>query len=255
MLHGLKSTIRNFVRQFGYDIVPLRDFKDRDFAIHLSQVLRKLEIDCVIDVGANTGQYHDFLRDKVGYRGLILSVEPVQRNIDILERRAAEDPYWHILGHALGRSRGELPIKVMKSDQFSSFLAPDNRAIPSFNGLNEPEHVEIVQVHTLDAILPDLRALHGFHRPYLKLDTQGFDLEVLAGAAESLPQVWALQSEASIIGIYQGMPNYVETIQALNERGFEISGLYPVSRDPALRLVEFDCVTINRRFIPPVAAA
>ena len=76
--------------------------------------------------------------------------------------------------------------------------------------------------------------------------TQGFDIEVLRGAGDSLPGVKALQTEASVIGIYKGMPQYMDTIRYLEERGFDITGLYPVSRDSALRLVEFDCVMINR---------
>ena len=97
-----------------------------------------------------------------------------------------------------------------------------------------------------DVVLPVLQERLGFDRPYLKLDTQGFDIEVLQGGRDSLGAVRALQTEASVIGIYKGMPGYVDTIRYLDERGFDITGLYPVSRDSSLRLVEFDCVMINR---------
>jgi hypothetical protein len=103
-----------------------------------------------------------------------------------------------------------------------------------------------VTVRTLDVVMPVLQERLGFERPYLKLDTQGFDIEVLQGAGESLRMARALQTEASVIGIYKGMPGYVDTIRYLEERGFDITGLYPVSRDSSLRLVEFDCVMINR---------
>jgi hypothetical protein len=95
-------------------------------------------------------------------------------------------------------------------------------------------------------VLPALRERLGFERPYLKLDTQGFDIEVLQGSRDSLGAVRALQTEASVIGIYKGMPGYVEIIRYLDEHGFDITGFYPVSRDSSLRLVEFDCVMINR---------
>jgi FkbM family methyltransferase len=254
-LRPLKTWIRNTARALGYDILPLRDMKDRDFSIHLGQLFRFLEIDCVLDVGANTGQYHDFLRDKVGYRGLIVSVEPVRHNIEILQSRRADDSRWDILGYALGRAESTLPIHVMKSDQFSSFLTPDNSAVPSFDGLNEAAHTETVPVRRLDDVLPVLQQRHGFRNIYLKLDTQGFDLEVLAGAQASLPGIKALQTEASIIGIYKDMPDYVETIRVLNQRGFDISGLYPISRDPGMRLIEFDCVMINRAVVATDTAA
>ena len=48
-----------------------------------------------------------------------------------------------------------------------------------------------------------------------------------------------------MIGIYKGMPTYMETIRYLGECGFELSGLYPVARDRSLRLFEFDCVMIR----------
>ena len=186
MLKIVKDSVLRVSRSLGYDIVPLREMKERDFALHLRELLARLEIDCVLDVGANVGQYHDFLRNKVLFDGPIVSFEPVSR------------------------------------------------------------HVETVAVRTLDVVLPVLQERLGFDRPYLKLDTQGFDIEVLQGGRDSLAAVRALQTEASVIGIYKGMPGYVDTIRYLDERGFDITGLYPVSRDSSLRLVEFDCVMINR---------
>ncbi|MEK9970497.1 MAG: FkbM family methyltransferase, partial [Ferrovibrio sp.] len=176
----------------------------------------------------------------------IISFEPVSHNVAILQQRSASDPKWEIVGHALGSTRSSLPIHVMKSDQFSSFLPPDNSGVPGFDGLNETEHVETVAVYPLDEVFPVLQRRLGFSRPYLKLDTQGFDLEVVRGAAATLPHVAAMQTEASIINIYEGMPGYMDTIRFLNERGFDISGLYPISRDPGMRLIEFDCVMVNR---------
>ena len=69
---------------------------------------------------------------------------------------------------------------------------------------------------------------------------------MLEGARQSLPGMLALQSEASVIGIYKGMPGYMDTIRYLGDCGFDITGFYPVSRDRSLRLIEFDCVMINR---------
>ncbi|SKA37901.1 methyltransferase, FkbM family [Enhydrobacter aerosaccus] len=246
MLKIVKDSVLKVSRSFGYDIVPLREMKERDFALHLGALLEQLKIDCVLDVGANVGQYHDFLRNKVLYEGPIVSFEPVSRHVALLRERAQADDDWHVEGYALGAKDGNLPINVMVSDQFSSFLQPDNSRVRDYDGLNVPQHVENVTVRTLDVVMPVLQERLGFERPYLKLDTQGFDIEVLQGAGDSLPLVRALQTEASVIGIYKGMPGYMDTIRYLNERGFDITGLYPVSRDSALRLVEFDCVMINR---------
>jgi FkbM family methyltransferase len=249
MLKIVKDSVLKVSRALGYDIVPLREMKERDFALHLRALLDFLKIDCVLDVGANVGQYHDFLRDKVLYGGPIVSFEPVRRHIDLLRDRARADGGWHIEGYALGAKNGNLPINVMVSDQFSSFLQPDSSRVHDYDRLNVPCHVENVLVRTLDMVMPALREKLGFERPYLKLDTQGFDLEVLQGARQSLPEMRALQTEASVIGIYKGMPGYMDTIRYLDQCGFDITGIYPVSRDRSLRLVEFDCVMINRAAI------
>ena len=249
MLKIVKDSVLKVSRSFGYDIVPLREMKERDFALHLRELLARLEIDCVLDVGANAGQYHDFLRDRVLYDGTIVSFEPLSRHVEALRARSRSDRNWHVEGYALGSKQGSLEINVMVSDQFSSFLEPDHDRVGDYAGLNVADHAETVAVRTLDGVLPALQERIGFKRPYLKIDTQGFDIEVLRGAADSLPAMRALQTEASVRSIYKGMPGYTEIIHYLDDRGFDITGLYPISRDKSLRLVEFDCVMINRAAI------
>ncbi|MBL0899485.1 MAG: FkbM family methyltransferase [Reyranella sp.] len=247
MFKIVKDSVLKVSRSLGYDIVPLREMRERDFALHLRELLARLDIDCVLDVGANVGQYHDFLRDRVLYEGKIVSFEPVARHVEVLRERAREDPDWHIEGCALGARDEQMEINVMVSDQFSSFLEPDHRRVGEYSELNVPKAKETVTVRTLDVVMPVLQERLGFERPYLKLDTQGFDIEVLRGAGDSLPAVRALQTEASVLGIYKGMPGYIDTLRHLDGLGFDITGMYTVSRDTALRLVEFDCVMINRR--------
>ena len=256
MLKIVKDSVLKVSRSFGYDIVPLREMKERDLALHLRELLKRLDVDCVLDVGANAGQYHDFLRDRVLYDGPIVSFEPLSRHVATLRERSRGDRAWHIEGYALGSSDGSKPINVMVSDQFSSFLEPDHARMREYADLNKPSSTEMVTVRTLDVVMPVLQERIGFERPYLKIDTQGFDIEVLRGGRDSLTAIKALQTEASVINIYKGMPQYMDTIRFLDERGFDITGFYPVSRDSALRLVEFDCVMINRtaRLAPAGAA-
>ena len=90
------------------------------------------------------------------------------------------------------------------------------------------------------------QSIHELDRLYLKMDTQGFDLEVVRGAPAVLPTVRALQTEASILPLYQGMPSWITAVETLQGLGFEISGFFPVSTDPNMRLIEVDCVMVNR---------
>src|SRR5258708_39704342 len=91
MLKIVKDSVLKVSRSLGYDIVPLREVKERDFALHLRELLTRMEIDCVLDVGANVGQYRDFLRDKVLYEGPIVSFEPVSRHVELLRGGAQTD--------------------------------------------------------------------------------------------------------------------------------------------------------------------
>ena len=246
MLKIIKRSVLTVSRALGYDIMPLRDVGERDFAIHLRTLFAAFDIDCVLDVGANTGQYRDFLRERVPYRGPIVSFEPVAHNVRILQERAAGDSRWTIEGYALGSANGSSTLNVSNESQFSSFLEPSRSSGTSYIAtLVATDHTETVAVKTLDEVLRPLQERLAFRRPYLKIDTQGYDLEVLRGAASSLPCIPALQTEASVIAVYKGMPSYTDTITFLNQQGFAISGLYPVARDPRLRLLEFDCVMVN----------
>ena len=68
------------------------------------------------------------------YDGPIVSFEPVSRHVELLHERARADGDWHIEGYALGAQDGSLPINVMTSDLFSSFLEPDNSRVLEFEG-------------------------------------------------------------------------------------------------------------------------
>src|SRR5262249_32287330 len=157
MLKIVKQSVLRVSRSLGYDIVPLREMKERDLALHLRELLRRLDIDCVLDVGANAGQYRDFLRNKVFYDGIIVSFEPVAQHVQTLRERSRAARDWHVEGYALGSREGSLPINVMVSDQFSSFLEPNPEAVSEFADLNKPARSETVNVHTLDMVLPALQ--------------------------------------------------------------------------------------------------
>src|SRR5262245_2099666 len=185
------------------------------------------------------------IREDGGVPGPILSFEPVRRYADVLVERAKQDPNWEICRYALGSAPGSAEIHITQSPGLNSFLAPRHDLVEGFWSEGSVLGKELVEIRTLDAVFPELKARVGFQRPYLKLDTQGFDLQVLQGGPESFRSVVAYQTEASIRPIYEGMPDFLDAIRFGNERGFELSGMFPVYLDDAMRLIEFDCVFVN----------
>ena len=80
------------------------------------------------------------------------------------------------------------------------------------------------------------------------MDTQGFDLATFRGAGERVTELLGLQSEVACVPIYEGMPRMAEQLTEYERAGFEITGMFPVSRDrPSLRVIEFDVVRIGQR--------
>jgi FkbM family methyltransferase len=242
---AFKDAAQKIVRSLGYEVVPTAALEHHAFARHLDRVFRDLGIDSVLDVGANRGQYRDFLRHRVGFSGWIVSFEPVPHNAALLRERATSDPRWVIQGYALGSQDAALPMNIMQPDFLSSFRRPDASKLRLYTERDVFDHVEAVAVRRLDLVLAELRHSYPLANPYLKLDTQGFDLEVIRGASSTLPTVRALQTELSVRPFYQNAPSYREMLDALTERGFEITALCPVGRDDQLRVIEFDCVMIN----------
>ncbi|MFZ0548457.1 MAG: FkbM family methyltransferase [Candidatus Promineifilaceae bacterium] len=224
----------------GYELTSQPPKSER-LDIHLQRLFQKLNINCIFDVGANRGQYGRFLRQS-GYTGRIISFEPVSADFALLQAQAADDPEWQTHQIALGREENTAEINVTSDSLFNSFLKP-NEFIRG-QGLRI-SHVESVQIRPLDALFDQSLAEINQPQPYLKLDTQGYDLEVLAGAEKCLSRISALQTELSIKPVYEQMPYYLDSIAHLEKMGFEVTGLFPIARDNALRVVELDCVMVR----------
>ncbi len=182
----------------------------------------------MLDVGANRGQFRDQLRHDVGWDGLIVSVEPQPKLAAALRQRAASDPRWLVVERALGPAPGRATFNVTAGDVYSSFLEPDAPA--DFADRAASTVVDRVDVEggPLDARVDARARDHGGRRPYLKLDTQGYDLQVLAGGRRALEAIYALQTELSFRALYRDMPGWVESVATLKDLGYEVSGFTPI---------------------------
>jgi FkbM family methyltransferase len=210
---------------------------------HVAQLLRMYRVNCVLDVGANRGQYARRLRT-AGYTGRIVSFEPVPEAFAELARAAAGDPAWNVHRCALGREDGVTSINEVPGT-LSSVLPPTPFGARRYARLRPPVARE-VEIRRLDGMLDD--AVRGLSPPrvYLKLDTQGYDIEVFAGLGDRVQQLVAMQAEVALMPIYQGMPRMPEAVAEYEAAGFEITALYPVSRERrTARVLEFDCVMVR----------
>jgi FkbM family methyltransferase len=212
-------------------------------ARHVAGVLELYRANVVLDVGANRGQFGRRLR-AYGYRGHIVSFEPVPEAFAALERRAAGDPRWTAHRCALGEEDGAMAMQVVQGTM-SSLLTPTAFGADRYGQFADAVEVE-VPVRRLDGLLDEVLAHVPDPRPFLKLDTQGYDLPAFRGLGERVAGFVGLQSEVALLVIYEGMPRMPEALAAYEAAGFEVSGLFQVSRQSATaRLVEMDCVMVR----------
>ena len=226
-------------REEGPSVVSDRDdYLDK----HLADVLERLGVDVVVDVGANYGQYRALLR-QIGFAGRIVSFEPVARPFQHCAALAADDPGWDVHRLALGRRAQRRRIKVGSSDDFSSFLGLSRYGRKTFEELSLGTR-QRVDVRTLDSVWDELVGGDA-RRVFLKTDTQGWDMRVYRGASRHLDRVIGTQCEIAVQRLYRRMPSYRRTLAFLERRGFALTGLYPVWRDAELRVGELDCVMVR----------
>jgi FkbM family methyltransferase len=240
---ALKKSAHKVFNLFGFDLIKRGHF-DQSFGAHLLKVFSSRKIDCVLDVGANIGQYGLFLRE-IGYTGHIVSFEPVKSVFEELLRNSDGDPKWICFNVALSDESKLNEINVYEGTQFCSFLDISEYAKNVWDDVGAATK-EIVKTVRLDDVFPELKGRLQCNHIYLKLDTQGFDLNVFRGATETLRDIHAMQSELSLISVYEGMERSFAGVEHYCEAGFFISGMFPINVEKSLAVIEYDCVLVKR---------
>lgn len=228
----MKNRFREIARRFGYDVINSRgSFVVRgDIVLTFVELLEKLRLQTVLDIGANSGQFATALR-KLHYKHTIVSFEPLSACHTMLSSSAAHDSNWIIAPRmALGDAAGMSVINVAGNSYSSSLLPMLER-----HREGAPESLytgtEEVEVVTLDSFLRNVD--YNLRRPMAaKLDTQGFEERVLSGASETLASVDLLLLEMSLIPLYDGAPHFSRLYSNLVRAGFTCVSLMPVFVDP-----------------------
>lgn len=174
--------------------------------------------DLVLDVGANTGQYGRQLRS-TGFRGRIVSFEPLPDASAELERAINGDSLWEGRNLALGEKDGQVTMNVSGNSVSSSVLSMEQRAE---RAAPDSAYVDTcdVQMARLDSVAPSLLSPDG--RIHLKLDVQGYEMQVLQGATLTLPRIASVEAEMSLVPLYEGQALLPELIDHLSSEGFQL---------------------------------
>lgn len=232
------SAVRTVTRRLG--IYPLPGSHSR----HLLNVLHHKKINCVIDVGAHFGEFGSLLR-KIGFRGRILSFEPVTDSFRRLQARAKGDTDWKTFNFGLGSSNHSTVIHLYESSFFNSMLPPSGEG-DRFGSHMSEKGTETVSIRKLDSAFAEVIDDLPNPRIFLKMDTQGYDLEVFRGTAASLANVHGLQSELPGVCHYADQPLMGPVLSEYWAAGFRPSGFFPVNHEyDGLTVMEWDCILMR----------
>ena len=235
MKSSIKHTLRSLAEASGFDVRRTSVYTSPKLRHHL--LFSQLQIDLVLDVGANTGQFARQCR-AAGYQGEIISFEPSAAAHASLLRSAAADPLWNVAGRmALGAAEGEIEINIA-ANSYSSSILPMLHTHLSAAPASRYLHKENVPLHRLDDVLvPSARNI------FLKLDVQGYEPQVLAGAPQLLAHTSAVQLEMSLLPLYEGEVLMPEICAQMTADNFDLWDLEPSFRAPTTgRLLQIDAI-------------
>ena len=216
----------------------------RTHSRHLLKLLRHLRINCVLDVGAHYGEFGALLRE-FGYCRHIVSFEPVSASYKLLQARAERDGKWTTFPFGLAAADGTAEIHLYRSSDFNSLLEPSG-VQDRFAANTEELGTETVILRRLDSVFGECLAGIAEPRVALKMDTQGYDLEVVRGAHESLKSILMLQSELPGISHYAGQAKMIPALEHYWAEGFRPTGFFPVNYETdGVTVMEWDCVLMR----------
>ena len=244
---GLRSASRRARHSRLIDTRELYRYWEEE---QLRRVFRTYAPDCVFDVGANTGQYATMLRRRVGYRGLIVSFEPDPSTARELRKKTHGDDRWLGSDHAISVQDGEQAFNIMADSEFNSLSVPDHTQTALFRQKNTVSSTVKIRTETLASALGRLRRQHGFQRPFLKLDTQGWDTRIVEASAHAMPEFIGLQSELSVKKLYAHSTDFRDALSLYEKCGFVLSAFVPNNAGHFPVLIETDCIMVNRRLLP-----
>jgi FkbM family methyltransferase len=217
------------------------DRSERIFAFHA----KRRGVQRLLDIGANTGQFAAKMR-RFGFDGTIFSVEPLPDAHIQLRQHAQPDVRWIPLPRqAAGRARSRLALNVAQNGWSSSLLPTHENHLRAAPQARTIAHETVFVTKTADLLRSSLmREIDA-----LKIDVQGYELEVIEGFRSCMDGIDLLLLEMSLVECYVGAPNLFALDRLLvDELGFSRVSFEPSYYDDQAGVVQqFDGIYVRDR--------
>ena len=223
----MEERIKDFARKY-LGIELRRANVMNSTPVLLKSILETQKTDLILDVGGFTGHYGQEIRSG-GFTGEFISFEPIKNNFEQLKSKADKDANWHYHNVGLGTKSEELTINIAGNYASSSLLGMHQNHV-DFAPNTAYKSQEKIQIKRLDEVITKAE-IEKYRSVYMKIDVQGFELNVLEGAAAILPFIKVIQAEISFIPLYENAPLYDEVIKKIKDLGFELFTILPELKD------------------------
>jgi len=203
--------------------------------IEHTKVLAPLNCKHVVDIGGNRGQFALVAR-KCFPQAKIDSFEPLSEPAACFQSVFYADPNTKLHRLAIGSKEEDVEIHISSRDDSSSLLPITETQSTLFPGTGECS-TRIIHVAPLKSVLSE----NEIQEPaLLKIDVQGFELEVLYGCEELIEKFRYLYVECSFVELYEGQALADEVISFLHERHYILNGVYNLCYDIQGKAVQAD---------------
>jgi len=241
----MKNAIKRAINQFGYDIKK-KNIVQNKWRL-LEEVIENYNVNNIFDVGANRGQFikalmHNISQQDFKYYGF----EPIKEAFVMLDKITGKTfSRAKIYNIALGSS-SELLNYYISNNEFSSSLLPPTEDAVLSNSEVGTRKITQVCVEPVSKIIEENK-IDNNSNILLKLDVQGYELEVLKGFGKHLGKVKVAIIECSLIKNYSNRPIIGDIIQFMSDNSFCVSGIFPgYYLKNEFQLVEVDIVFVRK---------
>jgi FkbM family methyltransferase len=208
-----------------------------------SEFVRYFKLDdnnLLVDVGAADGTISQKLTEAFP-RSTAYAFEPIPSTFRLLKERVSGNKNIIAVNKGLGSEEKELTIHLSRRITSSSFFDIEKHISNEFFSENLRDvGSESVVVSTMDKEIPSHQRVN-----ILKMDVQGFELEVLKGGKETLKRTAIVVIEMQNHDLYVGAPKYYDIDKFLRESSFELYDMIPSIRQDK-KLYEWDSIYVNK---------
>lgn len=203
--------------------------------------MNEIGIDQVFDIGANVGQFSLAAREYIPDAN-ILAFEPQTKPAEVFQSIFTGDQMVSLVKTAIGTENGQVTMHISQMDDSSSLLSIGQKQRDIFPGTDE-RGIEKVSIGPLSSFV-DMKQLKG--SALLKIDVQGFELEVLKASEILLDGMGAIYVECSFAELYIGQALAHQVIDWLSQRGWKLVHTGVVTFDTRGRSIQSDLLFLRK---------